>query len=210
MNCDKFLPRNAVCEKVLRKVKRILKPEHDFGERFSQSSENLKLIKHAFMEDKKFQSIQRMRNQSKPTNVSRSRRIIQDPREPVPSDHVRGGFKVDIKSHMFDKDSLEEKYVRVKWVLTWSEPRADVPTEHDRWIIGPISLSDGVMDQPNDRYAWYTPEGLDIRNQDNVPLEDRVPVRSSNFQGCTSPIPTIVLQTKVDSKTDQVFLSELG
>jgi hypothetical protein len=51
MNCNKSLPQNAVCEKVLREVKRILKPEHDFGERFSQSSENLKLIKHAFMED---------------------------------------------------------------------------------------------------------------------------------------------------------------
>jgi hypothetical protein len=109
---------------------------------------------------------------------------------------------------MFDKDSLEEKHVCVKWILTWSEPRADVPTEHDRWIIGPIFLSDGVMGQPNDRYSWYTPEELDIRNQDNVPLEDRVPVRSSNFQGCTLPIPTIVLQTKVDSKIDQVFLSD--
>jgi hypothetical protein len=105
-----------------------------------------------------------MRSQLKPTNVSRSRRIIQDPREPVPSDHVCGGFKVDIKSHMVDKDSLEEKYVYVKWVLTWSEPRADVPTEHDRWIIGPIFLSDLVMGHSSDRHVWYTPEGLDIRN----------------------------------------------
>jgi hypothetical protein len=64
------------------------------------------------------------------------------------------------------------------------------------------------MGQPNDRHVWYTPEGLDIRNRDNVPLEDRVPVRSSNFQGCTLPISTIVLQIKVDSKTDQVFLSD--
>jgi hypothetical protein len=39
MNCDKSLPRNVICEKVWWEVKRILKPEHDFGERFSQSSE---------------------------------------------------------------------------------------------------------------------------------------------------------------------------
>jgi hypothetical protein len=39
MNCDKSLPRNVICKKVLQEVESILKSEHDFGERFSQSSE---------------------------------------------------------------------------------------------------------------------------------------------------------------------------
>jgi hypothetical protein len=63
------------------------------------------------------------------------------------------------------------------------------------------------MDQSTYRYIWYTPEGLDIRNRDNVSLGDRVPVQSSIFKGCTLPISMIVLQTRVDSKTDQAFLS---
>jgi hypothetical protein len=70
MNCNKSLPRNAVCEKVKREVQRILEPSHEFGKKFSQSLEKLKIIQQAFFEEKNFRSLQRMRNRSRSIQVA--------------------------------------------------------------------------------------------------------------------------------------------
>jgi hypothetical protein len=87
MHCDKSLPRNAVCEKVQREVKRILEPKYAFGKKFSQSLEKLKTIQQAFFEDKNFRSLQRMRN------CSRSIQVAHTQENPVNTTACKAGRK---------------------------------------------------------------------------------------------------------------------